>query len=94
MTAPLSDHLAQVLLRDPELEHMGVIPNDFLDLDFLRTINQRLNDRHYERLHLVPPHPLPRSRRRAAHRHLPVYAACPTLLEDRRTRCSISTSPA
>ena len=49
--ASFSDDLAQVLLRDPQFEHVRVLSHDLLDLDLFWFVDQGLDDRHDELLH-------------------------------------------
>src|SRR5688572_26556700 len=42
--AALPDHLAQIFLGHPELEHVGVLPDDLFDLDLLRLVDEGLDD--------------------------------------------------
>jgi hypothetical protein len=39
MRPTLSDHLAEVFLGHAKLENMRVFPDDFLDLNIIRTIH-------------------------------------------------------
>src|SRR5262245_16643843 len=47
----LPDHLAEILLGDSQLENVSVLADHLLDLDLLRLVHERLNNRQYQRLH-------------------------------------------
>src|SRR5262245_45913163 len=67
----LPDHLSEVLLGHAELEHVGMLSDDLLDLDLLRLVDDRRHDGLDELLHsgfsrAVPTESTHRSLRRIA----------------------------